>query len=130
MFKNHKSQLSKEQVKDTGLAMVLITLLFTYWGHSFKAVPLALVLLLITMIWPEAYRPLAVVWFKFSHLIGQVMTKLLLSMLFFILLTPIGLIRSFLGRDPMQLKKWKRDEVSVFKIREYMYIPQDLERPF
>jgi len=56
---------TKEQAKDTGMAMVLICLLLGYWGKFPKFLPASLTLLLITMIWPNAFRPLAALWFGF-----------------------------------------------------------------
>ena len=48
-----------EQAKDTGMAMVLICLLLGYWGKFPKFLPVSLVLLILTMAWPNAFRPLA-----------------------------------------------------------------------
>ena len=60
-----------EQAKDTGMAMVLICLLLGYWGKFPKFLPVSLVLLILTMAWPNAFRPLAVLWFGLSHLLSQ-----------------------------------------------------------
>ena len=57
-----------EQAKDTGMAMVLICLLLGYWGKFPKFLPVSLVLLILTMAWPNAFRPLAVLWFGLSHI--------------------------------------------------------------
>ena len=40
---------TKEQDKDTGMAMVLICLLLGYWGKFPKFLPVSLVLLILTM---------------------------------------------------------------------------------
>ena len=64
-----------EQAKDTGMAMVLICLLLGYWGKFPKFLPVSLVLLIITMAWPKAFRPLAGLWFGLSHLLSQVVSR-------------------------------------------------------
>ena len=51
--------------------MVLICLLLGYWGKFPKFLPVSLVLLILTMAWPNAFRPLAVLWFGLSHLLSQ-----------------------------------------------------------
>ena len=119
-----------EQARDTGLAMVLICLLLAYWGGRPQFVPLAIALLLLTMVWPQAFRPLAGLWFGLSHLMGTVVSTIILSLLFYLLVTPIGLIRRGLGADALQLKKWKQGNSSVFIRREGATQPQDLLNPY
>ncbi len=92
---------TKEQAKDTGMAMVLICLLLGYWGKFPKFLPVSLVLLILTMAWPNAFRPLAVLWFGLSHLLSQVMSRVILTVVFFLVVTPIGVIRRLMrGRCP------------------------------
>ena len=107
-----------EQAKDTGMAMVLICLLLGYWGKFPQFLPLSLALLILTMAWPKAFKPLAGLWFGLSHLMGNVVSRIILTLLFFLLVTPIGLIRRWCGADSLQLKKWKQGRGSVFVERE------------
>ncbi|OGP69997.1 MAG: hypothetical protein A2Y80_06005 [Deltaproteobacteria bacterium RBG_13_58_19] len=119
-----------EQSRDTGLAMILICLLLAYFGQRPQFVPLALILLILAMVWPAIFRPLAGPWFGLSHLLGGVASKIILTVLFFGLVLPIGLIRRLLGADPLQLKKWKKATDSVFYNRQGPVQPQDLEKPY
>jgi len=118
------------QARDTGMAMVLICLLLAYWGARPRLVPLAIVLLLLTMVWPKAFRPLAGLWFGLSHLMGAIVSKVILTLLFFFLVTPVGLVRRWAGADSLQLKKWKKDRSSVFVVRQGNIQPQDLQNPY
>ena len=119
-----------EQARDTGLAMVLICLLLAYWGGRPGLVPGAIALLLLTMVWPRAFQPLAGVWFGLSRLLGHVVSKVILTVVFFFLVTPVGLVRRLLGADALQLKKWKQGRGSVFTVREGATQPQDLAHPY
>lgn len=119
-----------EQARDTGLAMVLICLLLAYWGGRPRYLPLAIALLLLTMVWPQAFRPLAGLWFGLSHLLGAIVSRIILTLLFFLLVTPVGLIRRWAGADTLQLKKWKKDRSSVFIERQGAIKPQDLLNPY
>jgi hypothetical protein len=87
-------------------------------------------LLLITMIWPNAFRPLATLWFGLSHVLSNVVSRVILTVLFFLVVTPIGLIRRVLGADALQLKKWKRGPDSVFVVREGVIQDKDLVNPY
>src|SRR4030042_4213115 len=108
---------TRDQARDTGMAMVLICLLCAYWGHRPQFLPLAIILLLLTMAVPQVFRPLAVFWFGLSHIMGNVVSKVVLTVIFFVLVTPIGLIRRWAGKDSMQLRKWKQDTGSVLITR-------------
>jgi hypothetical protein len=119
-----------EQAKDTGMAMVLICLLLGYFGKFPKFLGVSIVLLLLTMAWPKAFKPLAGFWFGLSHLMGQVVSKIVLSVAFFLVVTPIGLIRRLMGADAMQLKKWKQGTDSVFVERQGAIVDKDLLNPY
>ena len=41
-----------------------------------------------------------------------------------------GLARRLLGRDPMQMKKWKRGQDSVFYDRNHHFTASDVEHPY
>jgi hypothetical protein len=119
-----------EQAKDTGMAMVLICLLVGYWGKFPQFLPVSIVLLFITMAWPKAFQPLAGLWFGLSHLLSSVVSRVILSILFFAIVTPIGVIRRWMGADPLQLKKWKQGQDSVFVTREGPVQGKDLMQPY
>jgi hypothetical protein len=121
---------TKEQAKDTGMAMVLICLLLGYWGKFPKFLPVSLALLLLTMVWPNAFRPLAVLWFGLSHLLSQVMSRVILTVVFYLVVTPVGLIRRMTGADTLKLKKWKQGRDSVFVVREGPVQGKDMANPY
>jgi hypothetical protein len=119
-----------EQAKDTGMAMVLLCLLLGYWGKLPQFLPLSIALLLLTMAWPAAFKPLAWLWFGLSHLLGNVVSRIILTLIFFLLVTPIGLIRRWLRADSLQLKKWKKGRDSVFVERQGVITGKDLVDPY
>uniref|UniRef100_A0A7C5AMD3 SxtJ n=1 Tax=Desulfobacca acetoxidans TaxID=60893 RepID=A0A7C5AMD3_9BACT len=121
---------SPEQARDTGMALTLLCLLGVYFWEVQTLVPAALVILGLTMVWPRAFRPLAGLWFGFSHLLGTIMSRVILTVLFFGLVTPIGLLRRALGADVLQLKKWKKGQESVFQVRGQLVTPKDLQAPY
>jgi hypothetical protein len=53
-------------------------------------------------LWLEAFRW----WMKFAEVLSWVMTRVLLSIFFFLVLTPIGLVMRLFGRAPLDLA-WK-----------------------
>jgi multisubunit Na+/H+ antiporter MnhG subunit len=122
--------VSDKQCKDTGLAMILIALIIVLVSGSRYAVFAAFLLTIADMVYPRVFYPLAVIWFGLSMLIGTIVSKLLLSVLFFIVVTPVGMIRKFLGSDPMKTRQWKRGSESVFQERNHAFTTKDIEKPY
>ncbi len=122
--------IDRNQAKDTGMAMVLICLLVGVIGNKSVFITLAIPLLVINMIFPSVYRPVAKIWLSLSFLLGTVMSRLLLSIMFFILVTPVGLIRRIVGADSLKLKKWKKESTSVFKVRDHLFESEEIEKPY
>ena len=48
--------------------------------------------------------PLNKLWFKFGLLLGKIVTPLILGFIFFIIVTPIGILMRLLGKDLLNLK--------------------------
>ena len=124
------NQISKKQIQDSGLAIVLISLIIGYMSHNFFWIGLGIVTLIIDMIIPIVFKPFAYIWFRFAAVLGTIMTNIFLSLTFYIIITPIGFIRRKFGSDPLKLKNWKNGTDSVFRIREYKYQNVDIERPY
>ena len=110
--------------------MVLICFLLGYFSQRQDFFTLGIVLLLIDMIYPNLYRPMATIWFGLSNVLGTITSKLLLTVIFFVIVTPVGLIRRITGADSLQLKRWKKDDSSVFGVREHIFQPEDIEKPY
>lgn len=121
---------TKKQAIDTGLAVILICLLLMYFArYDFLLLP-AIAILVVTMTFPEFLAPAARIWFGFSHLLGSVMSKVMLTVIFYGVAMPVGLLRRFAGADIMLLRSWKKGAHSVFKDRNHTFIKSDLEKPY
>jgi hypothetical protein len=124
------SRLTREQVKDSGMALCLLIFLVGAGMHLRWLEWTAMGVLIVDMIWPPIFRPFAIVWFGLAEAIGAVTSRVLLSVLFFVLVTPIGAVRRLMGKDPMMTKRWKRDRESTFQVRDHPYTASDLEPPY
>ena len=66
---------------------------------------LALAVGLSGLVWPRLIRPIYVGWMVLTFPIGWTVSQLLLALLFYGLLTPIGLFFRLIGRDPLHLRR-------------------------
>ena len=123
-------KLSKKQLTDAGMALVLILLLIGFFIRNPLFYKLAIPVLAINMIYPRIYYPFAILWFGLSNLLGSVVSRIILSVVYFIFVVPVGLIRRILGRDSLLLHKFKKDKKSVFRTRNYVFSPEDIKHPY
>jgi len=86
------------------------------------SVLLSLIFLIITIIRPNLFTFLNKLWIKFGILLGKIISPLVMSLVFFIVVTPIGMLVRILKKDTMGLKRgassyWinKEDKIQSMK---------------
>ncbi len=124
------SLTSISRSRDTGMAMVLICLLLLLTGQRPWLIGVAITLLVVTMTRPQLFAPIAKIWFGLTHLLGSVVSFVILTLIFYVVVTPVAIIRRLKGADALQLKQWHRTTTSAFVEKEHTYVPSDLEHPY
>jgi polyferredoxin len=122
--------ISKKQASDTGMAFVLIFLLIGLFSQNNIFFKIAIPVLIIDMIFPMFFYYFAFIWLGFSHLLGTVVSKIILTIVFTIMVIPIGVFRRLIGKDSLQLTKFKKGNESVMEIRNKLFTLKDIEKPY
>ena len=65
---------------------------------------------------PQLLAPLNRVWIEFGLLLHRIVSPLVLGIMFFLVITPIGFLRRALGADPLRLR-FDRDAPSYWEDR-------------
>lgn len=125
-----KRRITKDQSRDTGMAMVLLLLILYLRTKRGGMLWAAIALHVVNMTVPRIYGPIAVVWLGLSHLLGTMMSKIMLAILFFGVVTPIGILRRLFGKDTLKLRAFKAGEESVMSVRNHMFVGRDIEKPY
>ncbi|HZI81734.1 MAG TPA: SxtJ family membrane protein [Vicinamibacterales bacterium] len=120
----------RDRSRDTGLALVLLLLIAQLATGRQGLITAAVVALVVAMTAPLVFRPLSVVWFALSHLLGTVMSKVLLGAVFYLIVTPVGVARRLLGHDSLRLRAFKGGDASVMHVRQHVFVPDDLDKPY
>lgn len=93
---------------------------FAYIGGGFIA---------LGAIIPILLKPIYILWMTFAVILGWIMTRVILSMVFYLIITPIGLITRLIGEDFLALKKI--DSSSYWNKRDSpKELNQDYEKQF
>ena len=65
---------------------------------------------LLALVWPRALAPLNLLSFKVSRLLYRVVSPVALGVLFFVVVTPVGVLMRAFGKDPLRLRRDSRAE--------------------
>lgn len=83
----------------------------------------------LALAWPAGLGPVYRGWMGFAHVVGWVNTRLLLGLVFFLVITPIGLLMRLAGRDPMR-RRFDPSATTYRIPRTRAPEPAEMERPF
>ena len=65
---------------------------------------LSLLFLILGLLNSKILYPLNKIWFKFGLLLGRIVSPLVMAIIFFLVVTPIGLLMRILNKDLLNLK--------------------------
>ena len=101
---------SNRDIRSFGITMGIILfiisgLLMYYDKESYQLIAIiASTFIGIGFILPILLKPIYYVWMIFAAILGWVMTRVILSIVFYLIMTPIGLITRIIGEDFLSLK--------------------------
>ena len=126
---------SNRDIKSFGITMGIILfiisgLLMYYNKEIYQVIGIiALTFVGLGLILPAVLKPLYFVWMTFAAILGWVMTRVILSLVFYLIITPIGLLTRLIGEDFLALKKTDSD--SYWNYRDSAEeLNQDYEKQF
>lgn len=80
---------------------------------------------LISLIIPVVGDGIVWLWFKIAQVLGWINTRIILSLVFFLFVTPIALLSRVFKKNMLQLRD--KDAKTVFVTRNHTYKKEDLE---
>ena len=123
-------EMSPLKDRDAGLALAFLLLLVWLPVRSVYLVYAAMAVLLLAMIWPVLMRPFAWLWFGLGLAMGKVVSVFVLSVIWLVMVVPVGFARRLMGKDSLALKAWKGNGGSCFVTRNHIYTAEDLKHPY
>ena len=76
---------------------------------------------------PMVLKPIYIIWMTFATILGWIMTRVILAVLFYLIVTPIGLIARIFGVKFLDLS-WNDDVKSYWNKRDKTV--SDIEKQF
>ncbi len=111
--------------KKTKLAIILGFLLIYVIFRLNLLLYFTLFLTVIFLSLPFVGNKICHMWLKFAYIVGKINTKIILTIIFYFILTPIAILYRLKEKDFLRIKK---TDASQFYHREYKYCPEDFEK--
>lgn len=108
---SHAAPVQMGSERSFGLVFAVVFGVIALWplksGGEIRlwAAGAATAFLVLALVLPRTLRPLNIVWFKFGMVLHHVITPLVMGLLFFLTVTPVGMLMRATGKDPMRLKR-------------------------
>jgi uncharacterized membrane protein (UPF0182 family) len=115
---------NKSKTLETILVLVgAFVICFWIWEKKIFLL-IAIILILAGVFSPYLANKISWLWLKFAELIGSVMSKVLLSLVFFIFLLPLAVMYRITNKNFLSLKK---KPGSYYVERNHQYTAKDIE---
>jgi hypothetical protein len=94
-----------------GLVFAVVFAIVGFWplkgGGDVRlwALGFALCFMLVALTVPRILRPLNLIWFKFGMALHRMVSPVVMGLMFFSTVTPVGILMRASGKDPMRLKR-------------------------
>ena len=88
------------------IVFLLITLYPLTYGEEIRvwSAIISLIFLVLGLFNSKILTPLNKLWFKFGLFLGKITSPIIMGIIFFLVVTPIGLLMKLLGKDLINLK--------------------------
>ena len=96
--------------KNFGIVFFVVFLLISFYplinNESIRlwSLIVSLIFLVLAILNSNLLSPLNKIWFKFGIFLGKIISPIIMSIIFFLVVTPIAFIMRLLGKDVLNLK--------------------------
>ena len=108
-----------------GIIFSIVFFIISFWpvmsGESIRlwAFLIAVIILIISLTKANLLHTPNKIWFRFGLMLGNIVAPIVMGIIFFAIITPVGLIMRMLGKDLLN-KKFKKSLRSYWNKREQM----------
>src|SRR5207244_2750835 len=115
----------------TGLAFFVVgaVLQFRHRAAGRPFASLAVLLFLFSAVAPGLLRFVYRPWMAVANFLGAITSRLLLTLVFFLVVTPIGTLQRLFGKHPLDLR-FRSDDATYWTRRTSRPTPSDYEKQF
>ena len=130
-----KDQMTNQKLRSFGFTVGGILALIALWPFLIRGEDLrwwaaiaAGCLLMPALLLPKSLTWIYRAWMKLGHVLGWINTRIILGFIFYLIVTPTGLVRRWLGKDPMG--RQPRPDLQSYRINRASRPPSHLTKQY
>ena len=129
------NEITRKQLRSFGFTVGGIFALIGLWPLVIRAedprwwaVVVAGCLLVPAVVFPKSLTWVYKGWMALGHVLGWINTRIILGFIFYVIVTPIGIVRRWLGKDPMGRRL--RPDLDSYRVTRIRRPPSHLTRQY
>ena len=106
----NNSKIKVNSNRSFGIVFFFVFLIISLWPLINEnplrvwSIYVAIIFLILGLINSNLLKPLNTLWFKFGKLLGSIVAPIIMGIVFFVVITPTGLIMKIIGKDLLNNK--------------------------
>ena len=102
-----------------GILFSIVFAIIAFWptinGNPLRlwSIPISVIYLVLGLLNSKLLSPLNIVWIKFGELLGRIIAPMVMAIIYFIIVTPIGLFMRLIGKDLLNIKFSKSNPYGI-----------------
>ena len=107
------SKIKISSNRSFGLVFFVVFLIVALWPLKYEedirlwSLVLSIIFFILGILNSQLLTPLNKLWFKFGMFLGSIVSPIVMGIIYFIVVTPIGMFMSLLGKDLLKTSKAK-----------------------
>ena len=120
MIGNSKIKIGSN--RNFGIVFFIVFLVVSLWPLTYGepiriwSAIISLVFLILGLMNSKLLTPLNKLWFKFGTILGAIIAPIVMGVVFFLVITPIGLFMKIIGKDLLK-KRYDKKKATYWIIR-------------
>jgi len=128
----NKSKIQISSNRSFGIVFSIVFFIIAFWSFrgdfsQIKILPLliSIVFLIMGLLNSKFLTPLNKLWIKFGYLLGSIISPIIMGLIFFLVVTPTGIILRILGKDILNIKQksnknsyWIKKDKRISKMKQ------------
>ena len=128
----NKSKIQTNSNRSFGIVFSIVFIIIAFWSFrgdfsQIKILPLliSLIFLILGLINSKLLTPLNKLWIKFGNLLGSIISPIIMAIIFFLVVTPTGILLRIFGKDLLNIKQksnknsyWIKKDKRISKMKQ------------
>ena len=118
-----KSKIKMSSNRNFGFVFFIVFLIISLWPLQHEgqiriwSIVISLIFLILSLMNSKLLTPLNQLWSRFGLLLGNIVAPIVMGLVFFLVVTPVGIVMRILGKDLIR-KKLNKNNKSYWIKRE------------